>query len=533
MIGEGCVIGEGAVLGTQVRLSSGRVIENGQTVTDGQPVFSSCGADLLAEGGIMIASSACDASLMFRIGDAVAAATSVSAAAAPAPGKPVGIMRTGDSSALRRLSGLIAMGAAGRGSDVYDFGEGFRAMASFAAQRYATPLTLCLEERTDGVFISLFDDTGLCPPRTVERAIIAALATAPQSMASQSMAHSGEPNGYNTRIANISGVAELYRAALARLFESGQKPLKELKVTVSAPDSALNTASSLQTPTQPASILTDVLRSAGAEIESGSRPGQITPLAADHDKSISVSMSSDGMSLSVIERTKTHSCELDPWHIMALIFVSELEKSQTTRTPIALPHSAPRILESLATQRGITPLRYASQPSDDSERTARIVAGEQRYQFDAAFAAVKLCIIAMGGNLKAVSNKIPHFFLASGDFDTDFAYKTLVMRRFGIPAGDGVCLESNSSGSAVGTVPVMGATTVGAATAVETTAAAGATDLDLGVTTCESPSRVRVIPKRHGGFRIIAEADTMEAAEEMLSLSKKRIGEIIADAQTR
>ena len=83
------------------------------------------------------------------------------------------------------------------------------------------------------------------------------------------------------------------------------------------------------------------------------------------------------------------------------------------------------------------------------------------------------------------------------------------MRKFGVPAGDGVCMEYNTAGATGGK------------------AKEGATS------GYSSPSRVRMIPKRHGGFRIIAEADTMEAAEEVLALSKKRISEIIAEAQTK
>ena len=244
------------------------------------------------------------------------------------------------------------------------------------------------------------------------------------------------------------------------------------------------------------------------------------------------------MSLSAVERSQTYSCELDGWHIAALILYSELERgtwsanaktSAARRTgfrlewacrtafytqngfaPVALPCSAPKILENLASSRGITPLRYSSQPSDDSERAARVIAGRQRYQFDALFAAVKLCIAAAGGSLKAIIDKIPHFFLASGDYDTDFAYKTLVMR--------GGSAYRPGTGCAWNPTPP---------------ARWSARFCQPADSQAERRRAVRVIPKRHGGFRIIAEADTMEAAEEMLSLSKRRIDEIIADAQSR
>jgi len=206
------------------------------------------------------------------------------------------------------------------------------------------------------------------------------------------------------------------------------------------------------------------------------------------------------MSISAIEKTPAHTCELDSWHIEALILYDELE---CANSPVALPCSAPKILEGLAAARGIAPMRYSSQPSDNCENSARVLAGNQRYQFDGAFAALKLCRLAALGNLKSRCDMIPHFYLASDNYDTDFAYKTLVMRRFGIPAGDGVCAEFNTSGIAPA----------------------------IGTASSDTPSRVRVLPKRHGGFHIIAESDTMEAAEEMLALSKKRIDEIIADAK--
>jgi len=498
VIGEGCVIGDRASLGPQVKLSAGKTVTAGQNVTDGQPVFSSGGAELLAEGGIQIEKSACEPGLFLRLGAAASAATGSVVRAAPTAGKPVGIMRAAGSPALARYASLLAIGATEQGSDVYDFGTGFRALASFAAERYAVPLVLFIEEQPDGgVFISLFDATGLCPPRTCERAFIAALAgqnrkpELPDSVA---------------RVIPVSGVHELYRAALAGQLEPcpGKKPFEGLEVRLETPDGEKCAD------VEAIALLADVLRAAGASVAC---TGEEHPAAEEF---LRLTISPDGMSVSAFERTALYTCELDPWHIMALILYAELEDKtsqasarRTVQNVVALPCSAPRVLDSLAASQGVTPLRYSSQPSDDSEHGARVVAGRQRYQFDALFAAVKLCRIAAKTGLKAISDKIPHFCLVSGDFDTDFANKTLVMRKFGVPAGDGVCMEYNTAGATGGK------------------AKEGATS------GYSSPSRVRMIPKRHGGFRIIAEADTMEAAEEMLALSKKRISEIIAEAQTK
>jgi mannose-1-phosphate guanylyltransferase/phosphomannomutase len=501
VIGEGCVIGDRASLGPQVHLSAGKKIGAGQHITDGQPVFSSGGAELLSEGGIEIARSACESGLFLRLGAAAAAAAASSAQAAPASGRPIGIMRSANGASLGRFASLLAIGATEQGSDVYDFGTGFRALASFASERYAIPLTLFLEERPESVFISVFDSTGLCPPRTAERAFISALA---------GQTRKPEQPDSQARLIPVSGVHELYRASLAGLLEptKAKRPFEGLEVRLCCTADGTNEA---REGDDAIDLLAGVLRSAGATVACS---GEEHEAASEF---LRLTISPDGMSISAVERTQIYTCELDPWHIMSLILFAELDdklsgnydsKSRTTPKVVALPCSAPRILDNLAASQGVMTLHYSSQPSDDSEHEARVVAGRQRYQFDALFAAVKLCAIAARTGLKVVSDKIPHFYLASGDFDTDFAYKTLVMRRFGIPAGDGVCMEYNSSGAATDRA-------------------------QSGAAPSSSPARVRMIPKRHGGFRIIAEADTMEAAEEMLALSKKRISEIISEAQTK
>lgn len=487
VVGEGCVIGDRATLGSQVRLPAGKKVEAGQNVVEGQPVFSSGGAELLAEGGIQLTKDACETGLLLRLGEAASAAAGSVMQAAPAAGKPVGIMRASDSPVLARYASLLAIGATEQGSDVWDFGIGFRALASFAAERFAVPLMLLLEEQSDGgLFISMYDSTGLCPPRTCERAFIAALA---------GQNRKPDPAASTAQVKTVTGARELYRAALAGLLEpfGSKKPLEGLVVRLATPDEK-------KCDTVPAiSLLADVLRSAGASVAC---VGEEHPAAEEFLK---LTIAPDGLSISAFERTKRYSCELDGWHVMALLYCDELSKSKGQT--VALPCSAPKVLDELAEKSGAVALRYSSQPTDDSEYGARVIAGKQRYQFDALFASVKLCSVSKKSGLKAVCDKIPLFYLVTGDFDTDFVYKTLVMRKFGMPAGDGVCMEYNVT--QVGT-PETGTTK-----------------------TMAFASRVRMIPKRHGGFRIIAEADSMEAAKEMLALSKKRISEIIAEAQTK
>lgn len=166
---------------------------------------------------------------------------------------------------------------------------------------------------------------------------------------------------------------------------------------------------------------------------------------------------------------------LDLWHLCAIIIANERVDE------IALPYIAPAALVDFAFRRGVSVRRYAIVPFDESEAGIRSLVREQQWLCDEGTAAVKVIgiIHKTGRTLDELKNDIPDFGTGERDVRASAKDRLTVMKRFGTPDGEGV-------------VRVY------------------------------SKGRVRALPDARG-IRLIAEAVSVEAANELAGISAKEI----------
>lgn len=159
---------------------------------------------------------------------------------------------------------------------------------------------------------------------------------------------------------------------------------------------------------------------------------------------------------------------------------------------IALPYISPQVYKEIAEKRGARVLYYLSSPVSDSDKGARKVAGDvsQLIFREPCFAAMQICVSFCDmnydrQNLIKVFREIPSFFSQVRDIDYDDSKRANVMKR--------IC--SNASDDVEGAKLIF------------------------------KGGRAIVIPRRTGGFRIIAEATGVEAAREISFVAERRLYE--------
>ena len=169
---------------------------------------------------------------------------------------------------------------------------------------------------------------------------------------------------------------------------------------------------------------------------------------------------------------------LDLWHLCAVILANERVENA------AFPYIAPNALVEFAKKLDVNVRRYAIVPFDDSEKNIRSVVRENQWLCDEAMAAVKVIgiIHKTGRSLASLVSDIPDFGTRERDVRADAQTRIAVMKRFGTADGEGV-VKIYSTG------------------------------------------RVRAVPDSRG-IRLIAEAVSTEAAEELAGMSAKEIERI-------
>lgn len=147
---------------------------------------------------------------------------------------------------------------------------------------------------------------------------------------------------------------------------------------------------------------------------------------------------------------------------------------------VAVPYDAPGFLDSLAESCGKTVLRYLSVPADNSDLAARRLAVKQIFVRDALFLAVKLLSVMKEReiSLDELLTELPRKYIVKKTIAIGFSPVYLASL-----AGDGAEVKRNGF---------------------------------EGVRLIKSNGRLLIIPERNGDrVRILAEADTMEAADEL------------------
>lgn len=147
---------------------------------------------------------------------------------------------------------------------------------------------------------------------------------------------------------------------------------------------------------------------------------------------------------------------------------------------IAIPYDAPDYLDSLAEKHGRKAYRYLGTPADNSDAVARMLAAKQIFVRDGLFLAVKLLSVMKERDcsLERLVSEIPEKFIVKKRIAIDFMPSYLSTL-----AGEEVVRRNNNF---------------------------------EGIRVMHSGGRLLVIPERSGDrVKIFAEADTMEAAEDM------------------
>lgn len=453
IVRRGCVIGADTILSDNVSVMNDVRIWNNKNVGEGITVMKNLvfgditrERDLFDETGIAGNSCTLSAEYCVRVGEAIANVIKKSET-----NKAGVICSAVDNCRMVKqalLCGLFAGGAHG-----VDFGEGFEAMAAYAASHFRLDLLLCVRQNDEGTIrVTMYDANGLYPERSFERALVGALSK-PDNTKDDKMKI--------TATEKFNSLKFMYYSSLIHSIDGRLDGLK-----VSLNDS------------EPAKMLNKALIELGADI------------VTDTSAGLYISINDTGDDIKVREHGSSYNYDADMWHIAAVIEQAECKNGLKT---LVLPHTAPRMLEKIAFDEGVIVARYASCPSDESENDIRSMVSTQIWLKDACFAALKICSLIHSNKttIKELAGMIPEFYNTVTEYDADIKYKTLILREIGTPSDEGVCIDYGKYGY------------------------------------------VRVIPKRQRGFTMIADAVSMEAAEEILSLSRSKVDEIINSAENK
>ncbi len=222
--------------------------------------------------------------------------------------------------------------------------------------------------------------------------------------------------------------------------------------------------------TAPAKLFGSVCREAGAV------------LCASPD-ALRLIFDPSGYKVSVFECDKEPFC-CDFWHVLALLFSKEqLPKDQV----LAFPYDAPQALLQLAQTHGYRTDFYSHAPHDTAEDPIRQQAADFPLLRDSLFACAALLRLKMQTktSLAALSSDLPPFFTCVRETKAPTSHRLQILCELGAPDGEGVCLT-------------------------------------YGVR-----RRVRVIPMGLKAYRLICEAESAEAAEELFVQSQKKLDRLM------
>lgn len=198
----------------------------------------------------------------------------------------------------------------------------------------------------------------------------------------------------------------------------------------------------------------------------------ISRLGADESKKLLLKIDERGASVSAV----TQAGETEHEKLLAVCCLNEFKNGRD----IAIPYDAPDFLDSLAEKYGRKAYRYLTTPADSSDSAARRLAAKQVFVRDGLFLAVKLLSIMKERDcsLDRLVSELPERFIVKKSIQIDFSPSYLAA----LAGEENVSRKNNFEGIKV----------------------------------IRSGGRLLIIPERSGErVRIFAEADTMEAADEM------------------
>ncbi len=195
-------------------------------------------------------------------------------------------------------------------------------------------------------------------------------------------------------------------------------------------------------------------------------------LGACEDAGLIFNVDASGMQLNA----ETQNGHIDHEKLLAVCCLNEMKNGRD----IAIPYDAPDFLDSLAQMCGRKVFRYLSAPADNSDSAARRLAAKQIFVRDGLFLAVKLLSIMKEREcgIETLLSEIPEKYIVKKTVSISFS-------------------------------PSYLASLVGEETARKKN------DFE-GVRLVKSNGKLLIVPMRSGDkVRILAEADTMEAANEL------------------
>lgn len=446
VIGAGCCLGEGAFILPGTRLRSGTVIEKNRIVGRGVKQDISF---IFDEGGLIGTGEICS---FAELGKSIGSASGI--------GARIGAV-SGRSSREHLLKESLMCGIASVGCTAFDFGDGSSSMAAFAGARLGMTLMVHIEsfkevvnsghqDSGDRIKVQFFDEDGLYPSRSFERALCSSLED--KILESSSVFD----------IERCDDLSLLYRSALIasardELRIIGEKHIQKTTVHVCGVGDS--------------DMLAVVLAELGFDV------------LDEGDSDITVEC--DGLyKLYITDKRNGMTEKTDMWHVTAILALNEIKHGSLPNA--ALPYIAPLCVEKILTDGNVTIAKYRDCPSDCDDEEARKNSGKTPWMRDAAFAAVRLCtILGSGIHLKSLVEEIPNFYYSDTHIPADCTEKIRIMRTLGKPDTEGVRID------------------------------------------CEKGGCVRIIPDCGDSVRLITDAESTEAAEELILFSEKQIKELL------
>lgn len=341
---EGSAVGEAAVVSREATISEGvhvwprRTVEEGVTLRE--DLLHGQGREVLIgdEGIIGPTNVVVTPEFCARLGSGVA-----SLAEFPAVGVGFSYRPASRALAYAAMAGVMAAGA-----NVWNFGACIESQFEFCMAKSQVDFGIFLDAGSSAA-IRVRSAGGLPMRREFERKLEAAINRREYRRAGP------EQMGGET---DIESMAQLYRFELMKLCDA---PLEQLTVNVRAAVPEVK------------KLLEDVLERLGCRVE-GARNGGRTPIV--------INLPPDGKRVSL-------SCGeigLPYERVLAAVCISDFLRGES----VALPLSAPKMIDMLAERYGSKVYRYSECPCSDRDEAARQKAAARPYLRDGLMLAVRL-----------------------------------------------------------------------------------------------------------------------------------------------
>ena len=358
-VGEGAVIGAGAVLHPEAAVWPHKQVESGAVVR-GHVKYGNQSAALFGDGGIggdegtPLTPETCAA-----LGAAVGSVKSC---------QKVGVACDGTGGAKALVLALMG-GLMSAGSHVWSFGDCFEAQLSFFTAFCGLGLGLYVHGGKEPC-VRVCGEGGLPVPRYLEREI--------ETRLRREDFHRCAGDACK-ELADMSSIRMMYSREMMKQAPQG---LEGVFTHAESPNPAVQ------------ELLEDNLSRLGCGV--GYNP--------------SLKLDGTGTVLTAEEEGQHFSAE----RLLAICCQHEFRQGGD----IALPYSAPEMLDALAAHAGRNTLRYLSSPADQSDAAARRLSARQVWVRDGLFRAVKLLSIMKetGMSLAQLSEGLPAFYVESKSF---------------------------------------------------------------------------------------------------------------------